>query len=138
MGLCHSDSQYSIVSLRGGGYTTSTFQGLHKRCCGSGHKNSWGEEEGRGESAYETRGRRPPSAFECFGRLCGASRGSRVVVDTVAMPGKNELTGIGQCVTRVAQAQLKGTTWSAALIKDNKNPAALAFGAMDGGMAPWR
>ena len=55
-----------------------------------------------------------------------------MVVDTVAMPGKDELTGIGQCVTRMARAQLKGTTWSAALIKDNKNRAALAFGAMGG------
>ena len=90
MGLCHSDSQHSIVSLRGGGYTTSTFQGLHKRCCGSGHKNAWGEEEGRGESAYETPGRRPPSAFECFGCLCGASRDSRVVVDSCnAWQGSN-------------------------------------------------
>ena len=62
-----------------------------------------------------------------------------MVVDTVAMPGKDELTGIGQCVTRVERAQFKGTTWSAALIKDNKNPAALASGTVDGWVVvSWR
>ena len=43
-----------------------------------------------------------------------------------------ELAGIRKCVGHVARVQLKGTTWPATLIKDDKNPAALALETVDG------